>query len=209
MIGYILLLFGIVLTILGLIFGLRTIDTKIYNLLVAIMLGVFAVFGFFGKYNQEVKSGENLSKISSTANETYKNTEKTNSELDELRDENQIMLKKYEALVTQNETLKEILDQQTIKMDIESQIRQNNDRANLKASIREYSELEQKYSVHAWTLFDQFVGHRDEANVRSMMNELALTGNDILRARLVSENDDLYNQWELLNTEISPFYNFA
>jgi hypothetical protein len=119
------------------------------------------------------------------------------------------MLEKQEALVFQNTTLKNILDQQALKMGYESKIRKDIDAKYLTASLREYDELVIRYYLQMSSLMSSFkspmkheVLQLNNSEFQTRWNELATTGNNILKISLVSGNDDLHKHWQTLNTEV-------
>ncbi len=67
------LFIGVLITIIGLALGLKNIETKVYNLTVTLVVVIVGIFGYLGKYIQDVKSSEKTDKIITTTTNTQEN----------------------------------------------------------------------------------------------------------------------------------------
>lgn len=201
MIAYILLGLGVFLTILGLTIGLKNIETKFFNLLVAGTLGIFAFFGFFGKYNQDINSGKTQEEIKTTAKETKFNTEK-------ISEENLALKKSHDLLVDQNLKLKAVLDQQTQKIDIEAKIRESKNIIDLKSSIRRYEELRIKFKILFSSMSKLNLVEFDNNFTKEYRYNTNLIIAEILQNSFVSENEKVYSEWQYIRNEILIFLSF-
>lgn len=95
-------------------------------------------------------------------------------------------------------------------------VRKDSDLKYLRASLREYDELVIRYYLQMSSIMSSFsmpmkheVLQLDNFEFRTRWNELAATGNNILKISLVSGNDALYSKWQTLNTEVFTTFMFC
>jgi hypothetical protein len=98
----------------------------------------------------------------------------------------------------------------------EAKLKKDSDLKYLRTSLREYDGLVSVYSIHLFNLMNSFknpMSHErlelEDEHFRNRWNELAMAGNRILASTLVSGSNDLYDQWQMLNTEVFVILQFC